>query len=135
MSLPDLTDPRATAFFLDFDGTLVELAERPDTIHLAERTRDVVIDEFEKAGAAVAPVYKPSELLSDPQVNAIEMVTTVEDDDLGPVRMQNVMWRMGGSPGRIRHTGRRHGADTDDVLSELGCTADEIEAMRRDSVV
>ncbi|CAB4937659.1 unannotated protein [freshwater metagenome] len=63
------------------------------------------------------------------------MVTTVEDDDLGPVRMQNVMWRMGGSPGRIRHTGRRHGADTDDVLSELGCTADEIEAMRRDSVV
>lgn len=102
---------------------------------IAERTRDVVIDEFEKAGAAVAPVYKPSELLSDPQVNAIEMVTTVEDDDLGPVRMQNVMWRMGGSPGRIRHTGRRHGADTDDVLSELGCTAVEIEAMRRDSVV
>ncbi|OZE87568.1 acyl-CoA transferase [Rhodococcoides fascians] len=102
---------------------------------IAERTRDVVIDEFEKAGAAVAPVYKPSELLSDPQVNAIEMVTTVEDDELGPVRMQNVMWRMGGSPGRIRHTGRRHGADTDDVLSELGCTADEIEAMRRDSVV
>ncbi|MBM7245266.1 CoA transferase [Rhodococcus fascians] len=102
---------------------------------IAERTRDVVIDEFEKAGAAVAPVYKPSELLSDPQVNAIEMVTTVQDDDLGPVRMQNVMWRMGGSPGRIRHTGRRHGADTDDVLSELGCTADEIEAMRRDSVV
>ncbi|MBY4403721.1 CoA transferase [Rhodococcus fascians] len=102
---------------------------------IAERTRDVVIDEFEKAGAAVAPVYKPSELLSDPQVNAIEMVTTVEDDDLGPVRMQNVMWRMGGSPGRIRHTGRPHGADTDDVLSELGCTADEIEAMRRDSVV
>ena len=102
---------------------------------IAERTRDVVIDEFEKAGAAVAPVYKPSELLSDPQVNAIEMVTTVEDDDLGPVRMQNVMWRMGGSPGRIRHTGRRHGADTDDVLSELGCTTDEIEAMRRDSVV
>ncbi|MBY4275571.1 CoA transferase [Rhodococcus fascians] len=102
---------------------------------IAERTRDVVIDEFEKAGAAVAPVYKPSELLSDPQVNAIEMVTTVEDDELGPVRMQNVMWRMGGSPGRIRHTGRPHGADTDDVLSELGCTADEIEAMRRDSVV
>ncbi len=102
---------------------------------IAERTKDVVIDEFEKAGAAVAPVYKPSDLLSDPQVNAIEMVTTVEDDDLGPVRMQNVMWRMGGSPGRIRYTGRKHGADTDDVLREIGCSADEIESMRRDSVV
>ncbi|KZF09536.1 CaiB/BaiF CoA transferase family protein [Rhodococcus sp. EPR-147] len=101
---------------------------------IGERTKDVVIDEFEKAGAAVAPVYKPSDLLSDPQVNAIEMVTTVEDDDLGPVRMQNVMWRMGGSPGRIRYTGRKHGADTDEVLTEIGCSADEIEAMRRDSV-
>ncbi|MDV6304552.1 MULTISPECIES: CoA transferase [Rhodococcus] len=102
---------------------------------IGERTKDVVIDEFEKAGAAVAPVYKPSDLLSDPQVNAIEMVTTVEDDDLGPVRMQNVMWRMGGSPGRIRYTGRKHGADTDEVLTEIGCSADEIETMRRDSVV
>ncbi|MCZ4561342.1 CoA transferase [Rhodococcus sp. IEGM 1401] len=102
---------------------------------IGERTKDVVIDEFEKAGAAVAPVYKPSDLLSDPQVNAIEMVTSVEDDDLGPVRMQNVMWRMGGSPGRIRYTGRKHGADTDEVLTEIGCSADEIEAMRRDSVV
>lgn len=102
---------------------------------IGERTKDVVIDEFEKAGAAVAPVYKPSDLLSDPQVNAIEMVTTVEDDDLGPVRMQNVMWRMGGSPGRIRYTGRKHGADTDEVLTEIGCSAAEIEAMRRDSVV
>jgi crotonobetainyl-CoA:carnitine CoA-transferase CaiB-like acyl-CoA transferase len=102
---------------------------------IGERTKDVVIDEFEKAGAAVAPVYKPSDLLSDPQVNAIGMVTTVEDDDLGAVRMQNVMWRMGGSPGRIRYTGRKHGADTDEVLTEIGCSADEIEAMRRDSVV
>ncbi|MCJ0978785.1 CoA transferase [Rhodococcus sp. ARC_M12] len=102
---------------------------------IGERTKDVVIDEFEKAGAAVAPVYKPSDLLSDPQVNAIEMVTTVEDDDLGPVRMQNVMWRMGRSPGSIRYTGRKHGADTDEVLTEIGCSADEIEAMHRDSIV
>ncbi|MCJ0894930.1 CaiB/BaiF CoA-transferase family protein [Rhodococcus sp. ARC_M5] len=102
---------------------------------IGERTKDVVIDEFEKAGAAVAPVYKPSDLLSDPQVNAIEMVTTVEDDDLGPVRMQNVMWRMGSSPGSIRYTGRKHGADTDEVLTEIGCSADEIEAMHRDSIV
>ncbi|MGU3432423.1 CaiB/BaiF CoA transferase family protein [Actinomycetes bacterium M1A6_2h] len=94
------------------------------------RTRDVVVSEFEKAGAAVAPVYKPSELLDDPQVSAIEMVTTVEDADLGPVRMQNVMWRMSESPGAIRHTGRRHGADTEEILGELGMTADEIERLR-----
>lgn len=102
---------------------------------IGDRTRDEVVAEFEKAGAAVAPVYKPSELLDDPQVNAIEMVTTVEDEDLGPVRMQNVMWRMGESPGSIRHTGRAHGADTDEVLAELGCSADSIEELHRAGVV
>ena len=56
MSLPDLTDPRATAFFLDFDGTLVELAERPDSIHLAERTRDVLARLVDVTGGAVAIV-------------------------------------------------------------------------------
>ncbi|QCB52062.1 CoA transferase [Rhodococcus sp. PAMC28707] len=102
---------------------------------IGDRTRDEVVAEFEKAGAAVAPVYKPSELLDDPQVNAIEMVTTVEDEDLGPVRMQNVMWRMGDSPGSIRHTGRAHGADTDEVLAELGCSVDSIEELHRSGVV
>lgn len=102
---------------------------------IGERTREEVVAEFEKAGAAVAPVYKPSELLDDPQVNAIGMVTTVEDRELGPVRMQNVMWRMGGSPGSIRHTGRAHGEDTDAVLAELGCDADSIEELHKSGVV
>ncbi|MBY6410357.1 CoA transferase [Rhodococcus sp. BP-252] len=102
---------------------------------IGERTREEVVAEFEKAGAAVAPVYRPSELLDDPQVNAIGMVTTVEDRELGPVRMQNVMWRMGGSPGSIRHTGRAHGEDTDAVLAELGCDADSIEELHKSGVV
>ena len=97
---------------------------------IGERTRDEVIAAFEDAGAAVAPVYKPSELLDDPQVTAIEMVTTVDDEDLGPVRMQNVMWRMGESPGSIRHTGRAHGADTDEILAESGYSAEEIARLR-----
>ncbi|WP_072681190.1 CaiB/BaiF CoA transferase family protein [Rhodococcoides corynebacterioides] len=97
---------------------------------IGERTRDEVIAAFEDAGAAVAPVYKPSELLDDPQVTAIEMVTTVEDEDLGPVRMQNVMWRMGESPGSIRHTGRGHGADTDGILAESGYSAEDIARLR-----
>lgn len=54
MPLPDLSDPRTIAFFLDFDGTLVELAERPDTIQLAEKTRDVLARLVDVTGGAVA---------------------------------------------------------------------------------
>lgn len=77
---------------------------------IAARTRSEVLAAFEAAGAAVAPVYKPSELLEDPQVKALELVTTVEDETLGPIRMQNVMWRMSRTPARsavpVGHPGR-----------------------------
>ncbi|WP_280418285.1 CaiB/BaiF CoA transferase family protein [Nocardia carnea] len=102
---------------------------------IAERTRDEVTSIFEEAGAAVAPVYRPSDLLKDPQVVATDMVTTVDDDELGPMRMQNVMWRMTKSPGAIRHTGRPAGADTDKVLIHLGRTPEDIDDLRARGVI
>ena len=39
MSIPSLTQPSNLALFLDFDGTLVEIAEKPDAVRLAESTR------------------------------------------------------------------------------------------------
>ena len=58
--------------------------------------------------------------MSDPQYRALESITTVDDDDLGPIKMQNVMFRMLGTPGHIRHPGRRLGQDTAEVLDNLG---------------
>lgn len=102
---------------------------------IANRTREEVTAAFEAAGAAVAPVYKPSELLDDPQVRATDMITAVNDPTLGMVRMQNVMWRMKATPGAIRHTGRPVGFDTDDVLEELGLSSQEIESLRERGVI
>lgn len=102
---------------------------------VAERTRDEVTAVFEEAGAAVAPVYRPSDLLRDPQVVATDMITTVEDDELGPMRMHNVMWRMGKTPGAIRHTGRPAGADTEKVLTRLGHSAEDIDNLRLRGVI
>ncbi|MFC0099766.1 CaiB/BaiF CoA transferase family protein [Micromonospora marina] len=103
---------------------------------IAERTRDEVLREFSAAGAAVGPVYDARDLVEDEHVRNTEMITTVEDDDLGPMRMHNVMWRMSDTPGRIRFTGRALGADTDDLLgNELGCTPEVLAELRARKVV
>ncbi|MEU8071531.1 CoA transferase [Micromonospora sp. NPDC049151] len=103
---------------------------------IAERTRDEVLREFSAAGAAVAPVYDARDLVEDEHVRATEMITTVQDDDLGPMRMHNVMWRMSDTPGAIRFTGRALGADTDELLgTELGCTPEFLAELRARKVV
>ncbi len=102
---------------------------------IAARGRDQVLAEFEEAGAAVAPVYDARDLVGDPHVREAGMLSEVADEDLGPVLMQSVMWRMSETPGGIRHTGRRLGADTDAVLGELGYPAAEVARLRREGVV
>jgi len=88
---------------------------------IAERTRDEVIAAFTETQAAVAPVYDVADLLSDPHVIDRESIVSVDDPDLGALRMQNVLFRMSDTPGAIRFTGRPLGADTDAVLGdELG---------------
>ncbi len=102
---------------------------------IARRTRAEVMDEFERAGAAVAPVYTAQDLVEDEHVRETEMLVEVEDEDLGPVLMHNVMWRAREAPGSIRFTGRPLGADTDAVLGALGCDEARLADLRARRVV
>lgn len=102
---------------------------------ILERSTDDVMREFSKAEAAIGLVYDASRVIDDEQYNAIGAIATVDDEDLGPVRMPNLLFRMSETPGEVRHTGRGHGADTEVVLSELGLSAERIAALRHSGVI
>jgi crotonobetainyl-CoA:carnitine CoA-transferase CaiB-like acyl-CoA transferase len=102
---------------------------------IAARDRDEVLREFTDAGAAIAPVYDSRDIVEDPHVKETQMLVDVPDDELGSMLQHNVLWRMSRTPGRIRHTGRHLGADTDAVLTELGLDEDAIAALRKEGVV
>lgn len=93
---------------------------------IAERDAEEVMRIFEAAGAAVAPVYDIAEAMADPQYAALETFIHLQDEDLGPIRMQNVLFRMLGTPGTVRFAGRRLGQDNRAVYGELGLDVDEL---------
>jgi crotonobetainyl-CoA:carnitine CoA-transferase CaiB-like acyl-CoA transferase len=100
------------------------------------RDLDDVVEAFQEAGAALAPIYDVEQLMNDPHVIARDMITTVPDEDLGTLRMQNLMFRLGATPGRIRHPGRRRGQDTEDVYAELlGLDGDKLDRLREKGVI
>jgi crotonobetainyl-CoA:carnitine CoA-transferase CaiB-like acyl-CoA transferase len=102
---------------------------------IARRTRDEVLAAFEKAEAAVAPIQDVRDVMTDPQYAALDTVTTVDDPELGLLRMQNVLFRLSATPGAIRWAGRPHGADTDEILTGLGLTPAELAALRAEGAL
>jgi crotonobetainyl-CoA:carnitine CoA-transferase CaiB-like acyl-CoA transferase len=102
---------------------------------IATRPTADVLAAFDAAEAAIGPVYDVRGVIDDPQYAAIGTVQTIDDDELGPVKMQNVPFRLSATPGSIRWAGRPHGADTAAVLAEVGVDAAELARLRSIGVV
>ncbi|MEU7967956.1 CoA transferase [Streptomyces sp. NPDC049097] len=102
---------------------------------IADRTRSEVVEAFEEAQAAVAPIYDMSDIFEDPQFQALDTITAVEDEELGTIRFQNVPFRLSDTPGAVRWPGPRKGRDTAEVLGRYGVGAEELTALAERGVV
>jgi len=126
------------------DARFTRLADRAahgDTINgiVAEWTVSLPAREIETRCVAhdvpVATAYTAADIFADPHITAREDLVTVDDPVIGAVRQQAPFPRAVGSP-PVAPTGAPElGADTDDVLSSLGMSADEIEVLRAKGVV
>ena len=96
-----------------------------------ERTTAEWDDVMAEAGVPAAPVRERDDLFDDPHVRATGLVEEVEDDELGTLTMTSPVVRLSDTPGGIRFTGRPLGADTREVLAELGRSDAEIARLER----
>ena len=89
---------------------------------------DEVMARFEQAEAAIAPVYDMSQVIKDEQLNHIGTIATVEDPDLGPVKMQNILFRTLRNarqhPAHRARTRRGHGRGAARARLRAGTIAD-----------
>ena len=131
---PDLV---AQAWFATGSGRAahVEEVDAAVAVWIGQRSREEVLAAFAGADAAVAPIYDARDILADPHLAARSSIVSIEDDELGPVKMTNVVSRLSETPGEIRTTGRRHGADTAAVLAELGVDEAELARLRAEEIV
>lgn len=103
---------------------------------ISQRNAEDVVREFEKAEAAVAPIYNIADVMEDPQFQALQTIITVEDQVLGPIKMQNVLFRMDQTPGEIQWSGRTIGADSRAILTErLGLSQERVDSLLQQGVI
>lgn len=102
---------------------------------MAQRTLDEVLQAFDAVEGAIAPVYDIAQIMADPHFQAREAVIAVPDDELGSLRLQNVVPRLSRTPGRVAHAGPRLGAHTDVILQAAGYTPDQIAELRANQII
>jgi crotonobetainyl-CoA:carnitine CoA-transferase CaiB-like acyl-CoA transferase len=96
--------------FHSFGGRVAHRDELDDLLRawIGERTAAEVLDAFEAAHAAAAPVYTMRDIAADPHLRARGAVVEVDGTP-----MQGLVARLSRTPGRIRWAGRPLGADND----------------------
>lgn len=99
------------------------------------RTTDECIRELESARIPCGPVYNLEQTLSDPQVQARQLLQPVEYPGIGPVPLPATPVRLSRTPGGIRHRAPLIGEHTDEILQQAGYTLEEIETFREQGVV
>jgi formyl-CoA transferase len=78
-----------------------------------------------------SPIFTVADILNDKTFRERRNVLQVEDQDLGPVRMQGVIPQLKNHAGAVWRTAPALGEDTDHVLRDyLGMSATEIEQLR-----
>jgi formyl-CoA transferase len=117
------TAAQQTARRAELDDLLRAWARRHSAAECVERLKE--------AGVVCAPIYSVADIVDDPTYLEREQVITVDDRELGPLRMPGVTPRLGQHPGRVWRTGPALGEDNELVYQTyLGLPAETYEQLR-----
>lgn len=96
---------------------------------LLTKTAEEWLDRLAREGVPCAPVLTRAQMLTNPQVVANGIVVEAEHPQAGLLRQARPAARFSATPATIRQGGPALGAQTAEVLAELGYSAAEIEAL------
>ena len=99
------------------------------------RTSAAWIDILNQAGVPCGPIYTLEDTFNDPQVQHLGIAQTVESPTLGPTTIIGQAFHLSRTPSRLVSAAPECGADTDDILRELGYGTDAIAALRARQVI
>ncbi len=125
---PDLTDNA---------GRVKRVAEIDAAIGAWTQTRSIqeVLDALNAARVPVGRVYTARDIFDDPHYRARDMILTQHTRDGDDIAVPGIVPKLSATPGQIRSSAPHLGDDTDNVLQQMGLSADNIATLRQKGIV
>jgi crotonobetainyl-CoA:carnitine CoA-transferase CaiB-like acyl-CoA transferase len=101
----------------------------------ATRTYTEVEGALEAFQVPYSRIMTMADVFTDPHYAARHMILEVPHPELGALPQPAVVPKLSATPGRVTHAGPAIGANTDEILSGLGYTPEDIAKLRQDGVV
>ena len=99
------------------------------------RTSAEWVAAMNEIGVPCGPILDIQQVFEDEQVRHLGLTATVDHPALGTLEVQRHPVTLSRTPASVRSAAHDLGADTDDVLRELGYEAAEIARLRADGVI
>jgi crotonobetainyl-CoA:carnitine CoA-transferase CaiB-like acyl-CoA transferase len=128
-----LDDPRFT-LIPDRVGNREPLVQAIEA-RLAELTVAEIVSMLEAVEVPVGPIYSLDQVFADPQTQHLNLRRTVEHPVAGEISVTGFPWQLSETPPDIRLAPPTLGQHTDEVLGELGSSAEEIAKLHDDGAV
>ena len=128
VSDPRFVEPRDRMDNLD---ALIATLERT----FSQKSSEYWLNRLEDAGVPAGPIYNIEQVYEDPQVRAREMVVETDHPVAGRTSSIGIPVKLSDTPGRFRKPAPTLGQHTDEVLKQLGRSADEIAILRSHGAV
>jgi CoA:oxalate CoA-transferase len=101
----------------------------------ATKTRDEWSEILGKEGCIFTPIQTPTEVSNDPQAWANNYFIRVEHPEWGAIKMTGFPWDFSATPASWRRKAPGFGEHNEEILAELGYTAEEIASLREKGIV
>ncbi|MEG1768320.1 MAG: CaiB/BaiF CoA-transferase family protein [Comamonas sp.] len=101
---------------------------------LAAEDRAYWVEKFNAGGVACGLISDMREVFAEPQIQHLGMVKEVVSERLGPQRLVGQPVQLERTPSTIARSAPRRGQHTEEILQELGISAEHIVEMKEQGV-